>query len=81
MARKSTPIDDAVPPSADDQAETPITVVRFVGQDGAHIAGVPMRDLTPTEWAALPAEIAQRALASGVYVLTSVPSAIETEAT
>ena len=44
------------------------TAVRYVG-DGSFLLGVPARDLTAEEWAALSAEQQAAVLYAGVYVV------------
>lgn len=43
------------------------TALRFVGQPGQHLTGIPARDLTPEEAAALSDQDRQRCLGSGLY--------------
>lgn len=40
---------------------------RYVGREGQHLSGIPARDLTPEEAAALSDQDRQRCLGSGLY--------------
>lgn len=42
--------------------------MKYTGKDAAWISGIPARDLSAAEWAALTPDQQQHALSSGLYV-------------
>lgn len=52
------------------------TGVRYIGA-GDYLPGVPARDLTADEWAALGADTQALALSLGLYIVATPPSAAQ----
>ena len=56
--------------------------MKYMGQFGAYIHGIPARDLTPDEWNELTEAQRKHAIASGLYVpLDGVPVSTPIEPT
>lgn len=48
------------------------TALRFIGQPGQHLTGIPSRDLSPDETSQLSEEAQKLCLSSGLYQLVKV---------
>lgn len=55
--------------------EAPAPAARYLGEGHAFVAGVPMRDLSADEWAALGDDLRRICLATQLYTTDDAPAA------
>jgi hypothetical protein len=51
-----------------------LVTVKYKGQNGEFVPGIPTRDLTPEEWAALPERLRHQAIQADLYMAVTKES-------